>query len=95
VVCAEDRPLIGRSRIADHHVKHEAIELCFRQRIRAFLLDWILRRQHEQRPIELMPDTADRDLILLHRLEQRRLRLRRRAVDLVREDDVGEDRSPA
>ena len=31
--------------------------------------------------------------MLLHRLEQRRLRLRRRAVDLVREHDVGEDRA--
>ena len=33
---------------------------------------------------------VDRDLALLHRLEQRRLRLRRRAVDLVGEHDVGE-----
>jgi hypothetical protein len=31
-------------------------------------------------------------LLLLHRLEQRRLRLGGRAVDLVAEDDVGEDR---
>ena len=33
----------------------------------------------------------DRDLALLHRLEQRRLRARRRAVDLVREQHVRED----
>jgi hypothetical protein len=33
--------------------------------------------------------------VLLHRFEQRRLRLRRRAVDLVGEDDVGEDRPGA
>ena len=32
-----------------------------------------------------------RDAVLLHRLEQRALRLGRRAVDLVGEDDVGED----
>ena len=31
-------------------------------------------------------------MVLLHRLEQRRLRLRRRAVDLVGEDDLREDR---
>ena len=31
--------------------------------------------------------------VLLHRLEQRGLRLRRRAIDLVRQHDVGEDRS--
>ena len=34
---------------------------------------------------------ADRDLALLHRLEQRALHLRRRAVDLVGEDEVRED----
>jgi hypothetical protein len=33
--------------------------------------------------------------MLLHRLEQRRLRLGRRAVDFVGEDDVGEDRPGA
>ena len=35
----------------------------------------------------------DRHLPLLHRLEQRRLRLRRGAVDLVREEEVREDRA--
>jgi len=35
---------------------------------------------------------ADRYLTLLHRLEQRALHLRRRAVDLVGEKEVGEDR---
>ena len=39
-----------------------------------------------------MPLAADRDLVLLHRLQQRRLRLRRRAVDLVGQDHVAEDR---
>ena len=40
-------------------------------------------------------DAVDRDLPLGHRLEQRRLRLRRRPVDLVDEQDVGEDRAGA
>jgi hypothetical protein len=35
---------------------------------------------------------ADRHLPLLHRLQQRRLRLGRRAVDLVGQQHVGEDR---
>ena len=35
---------------------------------------------------------VDRHLALLHRLEQRGLRLRRRAVDLVRHQHAGEDR---
>ena len=34
----------------------------------------------------------NRDAVLLHRFEQRRLRLRRRAVDFVGQHDVGEDR---
>ena len=93
VVCARIARSSAGARIVDHDVQHEAIELRFRQRIGAFLLDRILRRQHEQRPIELMAHAADRDLILLHRLEQRRLRLRRRAIDLVGQDDVGEDRA--
>ena len=36
---------------------------------------------------------ADRHLPLLHHLEQRRLHLRRRAVDLVGEQEVAEDRA--
>ena len=40
-----------------------------------------------------MRRVLDRDLPLLHRLEQRGLRLRRRAVDLVAEEQVGEDRA--
>ena len=89
----QDPPLLFRRRIVDHDVEHEAIELRLGQRIRAFLLDRVLRREHEQRPLEIEAHAADRDLILLHRLEQRRLRLRRRAVDLVGEDDVREDRA--
>jgi hypothetical protein len=37
-------------------------------------------------------DAVDGDVALGHRLEQRGLRLRRRAVDLVGEEDVREDR---
>ena len=42
-----------------------------------------------------MRDRVDGDLALLHALEQAGLRLRRRAVDLVDEHDVGEDRARA
>ena len=38
---------------------------------------------------------VDGDLLLLHRLEQRALRARRRAVDLVGEDDVRDERAGA
>ena len=39
-----------------------------------------------------MSDAADCDLLFLHALKHRRLRLRRRAINLVRENDVGEHR---
>ena len=58
-----------------------------------FLLDGVLRGQHEERLAEPMPLAAGGDLVLLHRLQQRGLRLRRRAVDLVGQDHVGEDRA--
>jgi hypothetical protein len=82
---------LGRRRVLDHDVEHEAIELRLGQRIGPFLLDRILRREHEQRPAQLVADAVDRDLIFLHRLEEGRLRLGRRAVDFVSEDHVGED----
>ena len=40
-----------------------------------------------------MPHAAHRDLPLLHRFQQRRLRFGRRAVDFVGQDDVREDRA--
>ena len=40
-----------------------------------------------------MGDAVDGDLLLGHRLEQGRLGLRHRAVDLVDEQDVREDRA--
>src|SRR4029079_874985 len=43
--------------------------------------------------LELEGRAANRHLLFLHRLEERRLHLGRRAVDLVGENDVGEDRS--
>ena len=74
-------------------LEEEAIQLRLGQRIRAFHLQRVLRRQDQERLLELVGRLADRDADVLHRLEQRRLRLRRRAVDLVGEHDVGEDRS--
>jgi hypothetical protein len=65
------------------------------QRVRAFVLDRVLRRHHEERTRQLVGDAVDGDLVLLHAFEQRGLRLRRRAVDLVDEQEVREDRPGA
>ena len=62
------------------------------QRIRPLVLDRVLRRDDEERQVERVRVAVDRDLRLLHRLEQRRLRLRRSAVDLVDEEHVREHR---
>ena len=61
------------------------------QRIRALELDRILGRQDEEGPIERVGAAGRRDVVLLHRLEERRLRLGWRAVDLVGQDDLRED----
>ena len=84
--------LIFREVVHDD-VEHEPVELRFGQRIRAFELDRVLRREDVERLLELERLALHRDAMLLHRLEQRRLRLRRRAVDFVGQHDVREDRS--
>ena len=53
----------------------------------------VLRGDDEERIGQLARLALDGDLVLLHRLEQRALRLRRRAVDLVGEHDLREDRA--
>ena len=73
-------------------LEHEPIDLRFRKRIRAFLLNRILGRENEKGLLEDEGRSADRYLLFLHRFEQCRLDLRRRAIDLVRKNDIGVDR---
>ena len=88
----DDRDLVVLRRVAERRAQEEAVELRLRQRERALLLDRVLGREHEERLGQLAGDAVDRHLLLGHRLEERRLRLRHRAVDLVDEEDVREDR---
>ena len=85
--------LLLEVRIADEDLEHEAVLLGFRQRVGAFLLDGVLRGQDEERIAERVPHPAHRHLPLLHGFQQGRLRLRRRAVDFVGQDHVGEQRA--
>src|SRR4051812_7230321 len=80
-------------RIIELDQKHEAIELRFGQRIRAFLYDWVLRGEHEKWCVEYEWFADRSDAALLHRFEHCRLSLWRSTVDLVGKDDVGEHRS--
>src|SRR3712207_7926023 len=51
------------------------------------------RRDHEERLWHRVRHAVHGDPVLLHHLEQRRLGLRRRPVDLVGDDDVREHRT--
>ena len=82
---------VGR-RIVDLDVEHEAVELGLGQRIGPFLLDRVLRGDGEERLGQRIGRLPDRHFALLHRLQQRGLRLGRRAVDFVGQQNVGEDR---
>ena len=86
-----DRQLLVVLGIADEDLEHEAVDLCLGQRVGALGLDRVLRRHHEERRRHGVRVLSDRHLALLHHLEQRRLHLRRGAVDLVREQEVAED----
>ena len=61
--------------------------------IGAFELDRVLRGEHEERLFERIRAALHGHAVLLHGFEQRRLRLGRRAVDFVGQDDVREDRA--
>ena len=82
----------SRTGIADPVLEQEAVELRLGQRIDALMLDRVLGRDHHEVAAERMRGAVEGDRVLLHGLQQRGLRLRRRAVDLVGEQQVAEDR---
>ena len=88
---SSDLTLLLFARIAHVDLEQEPIELRFRQRIRPLLLDGIARGEHLERIGQGVRRRAHGHLALLHRFEQRGLRLRRRAIHLVRQDQVLED----
>ena len=92
---AQHRGLVGRVRIADVDLGQEAVELRFGERVGAFVLDRVLRREHQEGVGERVGLTVDRHLALLHRFEERGLGLRRGPVDLVGEQEVREHRTGA
>src|SRR5690606_37171391 len=75
-------------RQVEHEFDQEPVELRLGQRVGALVLDRVHRRRDEERVRQFAGDAVGRDLTLLHRLQQRRLGLRGRAVDLVGEQDV-------
>ena len=80
--------------IVDVDLHQEAVELRFGQRIGAFLLERVLGRQHVERLRQVVAHAGDRDMLFLHRLQQRRLGARAGAVDLVRHQQLGRTPGP-
>ena len=89
MICALGR-LVG---IADIDLQQEAVELGFGQRIGAFLLERVLGRQHVEGRRQVVALAGDGDVLLLHRLQQRRLGARAGAVDFVGHQQLGEHRA--
>ena len=79
--------------IADIDLQQEAVELGFGQGIGAFLLQRVLRGEHVERRRQVVALAGDGDVLLLHRLQQRRLGARAGAVDFVGHQQLGEDRA--
>ena len=89
----EDVHLGRRIGIADVEAHEESVELRFGKCVGAVEFDRVLGRENDERLGHESWDTVDRHLMLLHRLEQRRLGLGRRSVDLIGDHDVREDRA--
>src|SRR5262245_61446558 len=80
-------------RIVHVYAQHEAIELRFRQRVGALELARVLRSDDQEVVGQTEHRALDAHLALLHRLEQRGLRLRAGAIDLIDQQHVGEQRA--
>ena len=89
----EDRELLVLARVAELDAHEESVELGLGKREGPLVLDRVLRRHHQEGLGELVRRAVDGDLVLLHRLEEGGLGLRRGAVDLVREDDLAHHRT--
>jgi hypothetical protein len=82
-----------RIRVAQADSHQKSIELRFRQAVGTDLLVRILCRDDKERLGQRMGDPIDADLTLLHGLEQRALRLGTGAIDLIGQQQLGENRS--
>ena len=80
-------------RLLHGQFEQEPVHLCLGQRVGALQVHGVLRREHEERLSQRPGLTAHRHPPFLHRLEHRRLGLGRGAVDLVGQQNVGEDRA--
>jgi hypothetical protein len=90
---AQNLPFAGPVGIADAQAHQKTIELRFRQRIRAVVFERVLRGDDHEGPRQRVRVPVDGDLGLIHGFEQGGLRLGRGAIDLVSQQEIGEDRA--
>src|SRR5262249_52025461 len=83
------------TRIGDQNLEHKPVELGFRQGVGAFIFDRVFSSKHQKKWREVVSLAIDRHLAFFHGLEQSGLRFWGRAVDLVCEQNVGENRAVA
>ena len=89
----QDAGLLLARRVVDHELEHEAVQLGLGQVIGAFGLDGVLRGHHQERPLDDVARPLDGDAVFLHDFQQGGVRLGRRAVDLVGQQQLREDRA--
>jgi hypothetical protein len=87
----EDGVLLVRVRVAQLYLHEEAVQLRLRQGEGAFQLHWVLRGDNEEGRRQGQRLALYRDLAFLHRFQKGALGTGRGAVDLIRQDDVGDD----
>ena len=92
LVIATQNPIEYEGTFALPEAQLDRFMLRLRQRVGALVLDRVLGGDHQERPLEPVGLAVDGDLALLHRLEQGGLGLGRGPVDLVGEQQPGEDR---
>ena len=86
--------LLVALRIAEAHPQQEAVELRLGSgKVPSYSIGFCVAST--MNGAASVGHAVDRDLLLLHRFEQRRLRLGRGAVDLVGQHDLGDDRPGA
>ena len=90
---SKDRRFVLGRWIGDTHVEKEPVHLGFGQGIRALLLDRVLSGENQKKLRELVGRARDGHLTFLHCLKQCCLNLGGRAVDLVGQHEVSENRT--
>src|SRR6266404_4891824 len=89
----EQLNFFARLRIEHANLHQEAIELRFREGIRALEIHGVLRGKYGEEWREIVARSINRNLAFLHAFQKRGLGARRHAVDFVHQQQVSKNRS--